>query len=105
MPTNSWKPNLSASSAHAPVLESEGRRALLAHVTPPATVGELASAIGVTPAAVSQWIAGYTAPSRKNAATLERLTGIPAGAWLADVERAKGDKAEQAAAAGEGVAK
>ncbi len=68
-------------------IESDGRRRLLAHVTPPTTVTELAHKIGVSHAAVSQWLAGVTAPSRKNAAAIETLTGIPASAWIDDATR------------------
>lgn len=76
-------------------LDSEGRRALLAHVTPPITAAELARRIGVSSAAISQWITGATAPSRENAAALETITGIPAGAWIEDEVRARLDAAKE----------
>ncbi len=82
-------------------LNSEGRRALLSHVTPPITAAELARRIGVSPAAVGQWLAGATAPSRDNAAAIETITGIPASAWVDDIVRAR----EAERAGGEGVAK
>ena len=84
-------------------LDSEGRRALLSHVTPPITAAELARRIGVSPAAISQWLAGATAPSRDNAAAIETITGIPASAWVEDTVKAR--EAARASAGGEGVAK
>lgn len=58
----------------------------------------LAGILGISQAAVSQWVAAKepTRPDDTNAAALERLAGIPADDWLNDVERAKKRRREAA---------
>lgn len=45
------------------------------------TQAALARALGVTPQAVSQWVAGKVAPERDNAVALQALLGIPMTSW------------------------
>lgn len=51
----------------------------------------LAGILGISQAAVSQWLAteNPTRPDTRHRGTIERLTGIPADAWLTAEERAE----------------
>jgi len=67
---------------------SEGARQLGDALSPKLTQKALAQALGVTPQAVSSWVVGRARPSPPLRAAIERITGIPADAWLTDQERA-----------------
>lgn len=48
------------------------------------TQAALAAALGVTPAAISLWETGETAPKRDNLLAMARIFGVPASAFLDD---------------------
>lgn len=53
------------------------------------TAAELARKLRVTQQAVYNWTHGFGRPDIRHRKAIEKLTGVPAGAWLSDDERAE----------------
>lgn len=65
-------------------------RQLAEMCAPPAMYqSDVARKLGITPQAVSNWIAGNGRPGPVLRGALECLLGIPASAWMTEDERAK----------------
>jgi transcriptional regulator with XRE-family HTH domain len=66
---------------------SEGAAKLAALFAAPLSPASLAYALDITPQAVSNWTRGRERPSPVHRIAIEKLTGIPADAWLTEEER------------------
>jgi transcriptional regulator with XRE-family HTH domain len=61
-------------------------RRALSPAKPHLTQTQLASELGVSPQAVSNWVAGRARPEPRFRADIERLTGVPRTLWMTDEE-------------------
>jgi transcriptional regulator with XRE-family HTH domain len=66
---------------------SEGAAKLAALFAAPLSPASLAYALGISQQAVSNWTRGVNVPSTVHRIAIEKLTGIPADAWLTEEER------------------
>lgn len=79
---------------------TRGAALLRKKCVPELTQQDLASKVGVSQQAVSNWLSGYARPSRDAMAKLEDLLGIPMRAWTQEPEPENDGSEEPQAKAG-----